>query len=449
MNIPDEILVAILDFATLNKNRPCPDACHQKRDYESARTLTLVSKRFRRIATPLMFEEIRFESHRPSMRFMVPPSRAVQKLHQLLQANPSLRPLCHTLRAEIDDTAHVVEEDFQIINDFISWFSNLRDLTLVGGFYSSTSDVVRDNALALVGRTRELTKVKNLHVEGSMWYYETGGITLAEAANHINVSSLKGLEITAAGLSDPSTISDMLTPDKIRSAPFTSLKLKGCKDYPEAIAAMIHWPRELVHFAINTSGSFVSDMSLVQIGRCLAVHKETLKNIYIDLLGFPHGLSFRACDFPYLETLRLSRTQICEDPRNRNFEWKPEYADLLLGPQLHTFGLVFGVMGHSLINNWGSMEEEWIRQLAKAASERGSALRAIEINFSPVNPYPNLKQGVYSEWEYVYPWDRMDQLGAEILQYGVTLRYTPPPWTKEEWLNKTLWHGSLCACEDM
>lgn len=192
-------------------------------------------------------------------------------------------------------------------------------------------------------------------------------------------------------------------------------------------------------------------MSLLDIGRCLSAHKDTLKTIYIDLLGFSHGLSFRGCDFPHLEVLRLSRTQICEDPWNRNFEWHPSHADLLLGPKLHTFGLVFGVMGHSLINNWGHKEEEWIRQLAKAAAKRRSALRTIDITFSPVSPYPNLKQGTYPDWEYIYPWDRMDKLGAEIQRDGLTLRYTAPPWTKEEWLREvTNWTAPLCcSCREL
>lgn len=209
----------------------------------------------------------------------------------------------------------------------------------------------------------------------------------------------------------------------------------GCKDFRGAIEALIQWPKELVHFAINTSGSSVSTMSLHDIELCLLSHKDTLNTIFIDLLGFPHGLSFNACNFPNLEVLRLSRTQICEDPWNREFEWDPVYADLLFGPRLHTFGLVFGVMGHSLINNWGYKEEEWIEELAKAAWKRKAPLKTIEIDFSPVSPFPNYKQGTYPDWEYVYPWDEMDRLGKEIERYGLTLKYTTPPWTKEDWVS--------------
>ncbi|KAJ5647590.1 hypothetical protein N7490_003962 [Penicillium lividum] len=334
------------------------------------------------------------------------------------------------------------EEDFQVVNDLICWFTRLRSLVLVGGFYSKAPEKIREHTLSLIHRTGNLGQLQSLKIEGDMWD-ETGGISLAETVKYVNSSSLETLEISGTGLSDTAIIPEMLLPHVARSASFTSVKLRGCKDYPKAIAAFIHWPKELVHFTINTSGSFVSDMNLHDIGMCLSIHKETLKTIYIDLLGFPHGLSFNASNFPLLEVLRLSRTQICEDPWNREFEWNPVYADLLLGPSLHTFGLVFGVMGHSLINNWGHKEEEWIRQLAIAAWKRKAPLKTIEITFSPVSPYPNLKQGTYSDWEYVYPWDRMDKLGVQIQRYGLTLEYTAPPWTKEEWLSQV----HKCSCQ--
>ncbi|KAJ5947035.1 hypothetical protein N7466_000050 [Penicillium verhagenii] len=371
--------------------------------------------------------------------------KKIGKLHRLLQHNPYLRGLCLSLYIDIDDdSARVNEEEFEIMNDLISWFTRLRTLVLVGGFYSKAPAEVREHTLSLIRNFQKLGQLRHLQIEGDMWD-ETGGISLAETVKCINSSSLETLEVSAAGLSNSSALSEMLLPQTSRSASFTSLKLKACKDYPEAIAALIHWPKGLVHFAINTSGSFVPGMNLHDIGMCLSIHKETLKTIYIDLLGFPHGLSFDASKFPSLEDLRLSRTQICADPWNQEFEWNPIYADMILGPSLHTFGLVFGVMGQSLINNWGHKEEEWIRQLANASWERKAPLEKIEVVFSPVSPYPNLKQGVYSDWEYVYPWDRMDKLGVQIQRFGLTLEYSAPPWTKDEWLSKVY----PCHCHNL
>lgn len=216
MLLPDELIASILDWATLKQHAHCSQALHQKRDYETILSLTLVSARFRRIATPLLFEEIRFTDSRLPGRSMVPPSEPVKKMHQLFKDNPSLRPLCQSMYVEIDDTADIKENDFIIANDFVSWFKNLRNLVIVGGFYSSTPDIVRTSMLSLIGRTQDLTRVKSFNIEGNMWY-ETGGISLSEVVKHIDVSSLKTLEVTAAGMSDLSTISEMLTPE-VRSS---------------------------------------------------------------------------------------------------------------------------------------------------------------------------------------------------------------------------------------
>ena len=121
---------------------------------------------------------------------------------------------------EIDDTADIKESDFIIANDFVTWFKNLRNLVIVGGFYSSTPDIVRTSMLSLIGRTQKLTRVKSFNIEGNMWY-ETGGISLSEVVKHADVSSLKTLEVTAAGMSDLSTISEMLTPEVRSSLQFS------------------------------------------------------------------------------------------------------------------------------------------------------------------------------------------------------------------------------------
>lgn len=220
MLLPDELIASILDWATLKQHAHCSQALHQRRDYETILALTLVSPRFRRIVTPLLFEEIRFTDPRLPGRSMVPPSEPVKKMHQLFKDNPSLRPLCQSMYVEIDDTADIKESDFIIANDFVSWFKNLRNLVIVGGFYSSTPDIVRTSMLSLIGRTQELTRVKSFNIEGNMWY-ETGGISLSEVVKHADVSSLKTLEVTAAGMSDLSTISEMLTPEVRSSLQFS------------------------------------------------------------------------------------------------------------------------------------------------------------------------------------------------------------------------------------
>jgi hypothetical protein len=91
----------------------------------------------------------------------------------------------------------------------------------------------------------------------------------------------------------------------------------------------------------------------------------------------------------------------------------------------------FGILGCCLINNFGEKEVKWLRQLGQAAASRKSKLENIHILFNPGSAYPH-KFGNYPD-DNGYPWDRMSELSGELAKFGITLMYTPPPWTKKEW----------------
>ncbi|KAJ5736712.1 uncharacterized protein N7483_001837 [Penicillium malachiteum] len=430
--LPEELLVMIFDFATLNDR---VDLSTPKRDNATLRSLGLVSNRFHRIVQPLLFEEISF-IYSGDQQSQVSPIERTRQLHALLKHDHEckLRDICLAFYVDIDDYGQDNQSDYQIVLDLLSWFTRLRSLVIVGGFFLNAPDSVRALTLETINRAKDLGQLRTLNLEGHMWDGR-GGITLAEVMKSVDSQSLDTLEVTTIGLSDLPAIQEMVDIDKLRTASFTKLRLIACKDDPEAIAALIHWPKQLINFTINTSGNWGPGMSLQDMAACLSIHKDTLTTISIDLLGRPHGLTFDTRKFPHLDELWLSRTQICEDPWGQEFEWDPVHADLLLGPSLRTFGLVFGVMGHTVINNWGSLEEEWIRQLAKVACERRAVLSTIAITFNPSDPHPNPDVGVYRDGKYEYPWDRMDKLAKEIKEYGLDLYYSTPTWTKEEWLS--------------
>ena len=72
----------------------------------------------------------------------------------------------------------------------------------------------------------------------------------------------------------------------------------------------------------------------------LLTHTETLKVIDIGYLTTAGGgRLFRACDFPNLERLRLSRWQM-----DKALKFSVEQSDALLGgPKLNIFGWDFGI----------------------------------------------------------------------------------------------------------
>lgn len=162
------------------------------------------------------------------------------------------------------------------------------------------------------------------------------------------------------------------------------------------------------------------------LGSMLLMHKDTLKTIEIGYLSRSGiGRPFNWAQFPNLETLRLSRWQMTDD-----LNFSPVEADLLLAPNLKTFGLSFSIHDqHS--EGWadfGDTEEHWVREFAKAAIASKAALKNIEIEFHPDSSWSSQEDG--------YPWDRMDKIRDEIRPYGMALEYSEPSCTKEVWLEQ-------------
>lgn len=234
------------------------------------------------------------------------------------------------------------------------------------------------------------------------------------------------------------------------TAPFTSLTMTYCQDSVEAIEKFVSWPENLIDFTINTSrNEEVTHLSLMDAQGWLLNYKETLKYVYIDVLGHNQGIQdFDASVFPRLESLTLSRTQLNDDVDDgvpNDLRWEASHPDRLLPPKIKTFGMSFGILGCCLINNFGDKEVNWLRQLGQAAASRQSSLETIDILFEPWCAYPH-KYGNYPQ-DDGYPWDRMSDLADELAECGIYLTYTPSPWPKEEW-EATMAHWRNASAAD-
>src|SRR5882757_5295785 len=126
---------------------------------------------------------------------------------------------------------------------------------------------------------------------------------------------------------------------KHRTASFSTLSLSDYEESPQATAQLLQWSNQLSHFHF---GSFYNNrfyMDLPMFHSMLLMHKDTLKTIDIGYLSSSgRGRLFNASDFPRLEVLRLSRWEMEE-----NLEFSSTEADLLLAPNLKTFGWDFSI----------------------------------------------------------------------------------------------------------
>lgn len=108
----------------------------------------------------------------------------------------------------------------------------------------------------------------------------------------------------------------------------------------------------------------------------------------------------------------------------------PIDADMLLAPRLRTFCWTFDRPGSEPPNlmSFSCKEEEWIREFARAAIERGSTLKEIKIEYSPK---PNNHVVVIEMLGY--PWDRMVEIRNEIQPHGIALEFNEPVITRGDW----------------
>jgi hypothetical protein len=207
------------------------------------------------------------------------------------------------------------------------------------------------------------------------------------------------------------------------------LSLSDYEECPEATAQFLRWPKHLTHFRF---GSFYGNrfyFDLPMLHTMLLPHRATLKVIdigYVSRQGTARSAHFRACDFPALEILRLSRRQMEVD-----LTFTPEQEEALLGgPALKIFGWDFSIYDqhNEHWTDFGAPEQCWLSNFAKAAIKKKKPLSKIEIQFSPDDPSWTSSEAEIAAG--VYPWDLMDKIRDEIRPAGLTLVYNGPTYPR-------------------
>ncbi|KAE8422374.1 hypothetical protein BDV36DRAFT_291546 [Aspergillus pseudocaelatus] len=242
-----------------------------------------------------------------------------------------------------------------------------------------------------------------------------GGFFLRDTVEQIDIPSLQNLTLCGVYRQSTSTaVSILLEPKKYRTATFTSLVLRDYEETAEATQQLINWPESFVYFRFDSSYNNPFYMDLAMFGEWLTIPKDALKSINIGYLPFGGNEHLHyASGFPRLEVLTLSRWQLGGWPRyaTEKLRFSTLHADILLGPNLHTFILDFSIHGQysEAWTDFVEQEEHWI-----------------DIVFKPSYKESTEEQG--------YPWDRMDRIRGEIQLHGLVLGYSKPYLTKGKWL---------------
>ncbi|PGG97544.1 hypothetical protein AJ79_09159 [Helicocarpus griseus UAMH5409] len=404
LKLPEEILIIILDLAasvdSWTYGAPNYDSGYS---YTVLRSLLVVCRRFNRIATPLLYAAICIRARQP---------RGAIALHQTLGKEPLLRQYCRSFSIHMNalQFGRPKKYDTSMATDFASWLTKVRYLKICGGRH--------DEKIWWFLRDFVQHKGKIEHLCVGMVVAGSYSGTIAE---HIDIPSLRSLALH--GVIERKEHHAVLTPEELRTAPFTSLSLHNFEGMPDTFAKLIEWPKELHHLdfrGFETTRRYIDVCVLYPL---FAIHRDTLTSIS-NASRYSTQL-FNAAEFPNLRFLRLSRWMM-------RLNWVDPAADaqVLLAPKLEHFGWEFSTPEEpELWDDFGDDEEFWIREFARAAIARKVPLKTIEIIFSP-------DATTMDPEDSVYPWDRMDDINNVIRLHGVTLVYNEPPITRKDWLNE-------------
>ncbi|KAL5375075.1 hypothetical protein DPSP01_011491 [Paraphaeosphaeria sporulosa] len=421
-SLPDELLATIIEsavFEAISIDRETCSECAVIPNNIVVKTLSLVSHRFCRIAQPLLFYAPRARHDGSDLTYSL---NSMAKLRDTLE---SRKALCSRVRVlNIHLTPYTSHEDMEAAEHILRRLARPNCLKLEAGNWSHTPRGRSLRVAVIVAASQCLTSVRHVYVGGQSaslsQILESKWNTLARLdLRHVGVLTF---------LKDKAVVFD--------SASFTALSVRETMLLPCALEAIVRWPRKLEHFTfIKLKGCTAAlDWNNILLP-IIKHHSSTLRTIEIccGIDNTNKDPSFDANLFPNLTHLRL---RCCEainvlGPSVTHFTW-----DL---PKKNSYSSTGEIIPDDR-EDWsqfGERHEARLRGIATAAVAQDAALRAIHIEFHPVNdgregPNPWNHYNTFSAW---YPWELMDRVRDEVLRpSGRELTYSEPPFeTKEAW----------------
>ncbi|KAJ5951959.1 uncharacterized protein N7479_010372 [Penicillium vulpinum] len=420
LKLPDEILDAIISLTApvLRSHRCLPE--HSK-VYEMAIALSLVCKRFHRITVPYMYMDLGINTNDDAWR---QPKKVFKNLHRSFRENPSLWKLCRNLTVIWSKSN---DRNLYIAADCLTWLTAAKTLT----FW----DLNGKKAWELLRLATEQKSACDTLSLSSNYNYDLHLPFVIDVLGDFTSGFLPNLK--KLNLDGVSFYGDQMSQAALREkagmAPFTKLQLCSFLLTPKSLEGLVRWSSRLEEFELKytfgddyATDGFYSDWRLAKLQPILSVHRKTLRSITLYGIGSPGFDGFDLRQFDNLEELSLS-SQISghQGPRERTIYQPP---DGLFASRLRVFHwdltLLDQQLGESL-SDFDQEEEDWLRLFARKAIECRCPLQRIKIKFTPCD-----WQGAGD----VYPWDRMDAMGADLRPHGIKVSYNPPSISREQYM---------------
>jgi hypothetical protein len=188
LQLPDESLDNILELAVATTEK-----YSLTKRYTTALVLSVVCKRFGRLARPLLYHTISFDADPSAEKWsLVPPTLAATQLHSVMKNNPTCRFLCKELNINLANLNKDRLEDYDLAKELLPWLTNVRTFSITSGF---------DDRIyiwpILYTVFRHMTLITRLHIE--CW----GGLLFIASICLIDLPKLKSLSLV--GIYIPNT----------------------------------------------------------------------------------------------------------------------------------------------------------------------------------------------------------------------------------------------------
>lgn len=220
------------------------------------------------------------------------------------------------------------------------------------------------------------------------------------------------------------------------SSSITSLELNNPCCLPSCIGFLLQWPSNLTRLSLSglTTSAFKLYYTLDTVEHILNFHRESLQHISLSMIpgrqsnhhgwiasGIPDLSKFQS-----LRELQLSSHNLLEE--------EPSQANAKLpAPALRHLPLDFRVEERHLESCRVFAEDQlsWMAHFARQNQirEPNTRLQSIFIDFDPGVEALHLDDDVDKTW----PWYYLQKAKKELSRYDLTMRYSDPAYTKDEW----------------
>jgi hypothetical protein len=183
----DELISEILTLVAIRPQYEWP-----RNYYGRILPLVAVCRRFNRISTPLLYHTAFFEKSCS----IVPPCLPARKFHRTMHENAILRPYVKAVRFYCDGLHHIRSlEQYDIANDFMTWFANVSSFKLHSGFANGKQKYIRS---MIAKGMKHMPVIRDIALQGEY----SDGFLICDVIENFNTPSLRKLHVH--GMSDHS-----------------------------------------------------------------------------------------------------------------------------------------------------------------------------------------------------------------------------------------------------